>query len=225
MKIHLQKEIDLLKKRLFHLSSLVEENLDKAIRAVLQGDLELAREVRAADYEIDLSEVEVEEECLKILALHQPVAVDLRFLIAVLKMNNDLERIGDLAVNIANGKGCHRGRDLPPQQGEMFQELGLMARTMLRDSLDSLMNRDAQMAHGILLADDEVDAKYRELCRMFAAAMIDHPDQSETLVCWLLAAKSIERVADLATNIAEDTIYTIEGIIVRHNVIDDSASR
>jgi len=105
MKIHLQKEIDQLKKRLFHLSSLVEENLEQAIRAVVQGDRDLARTVRKGDHEIDLLEVAVEEDCLKILALHQPVAVDLRFLIAVLKLKHDLERIGELAVHLARGKG------------------------------------------------------------------------------------------------------------------------
>ncbi len=221
MKIHLQKEIDQLKKRLFHLSALVEENLEKAIRAVVNSDRELARAVRAADREIDLIEVEVEEECLKILALHQPVAVDLRYLVAVLKMNNDLERIGDLAASIARGKGCHLGQALPPKHGEMFRELGLMARTMLHDSLDSLMNLDAKKAHRILLDDDEVDAKYHELSRMLSAEVAANPQQAETMICWLLAAKSIERVADLATNIAEDTIYTIEGVIIRHGVAED----
>lgn len=222
MKIHLQKEIDQLKKRLFHLSALVEENLEKAIRAVTTSDRELAREVRAADQEIDLLEVEVEEECLKILALHQPVAVDLRYLIAALKMNNDLERIGDLAVNIARGKGCRRGKPLPPELAASFLELGLKSRTMLRDSLDALMNLDAPKAYQILKDDDEVDALYHELSRNLATRMTDDPQQSENTVCWLLAAKSIERVADLATNIAEDTIYTVEGKIVRHGFGDDA---
>ncbi len=221
MKIHLQKELDQLKKRLFHLASLVEENLEKAIRAATQGEYELAREVRAADEEIDLLEVEVEEECLKILALHQPVAVDLRYLIAVLKMNNDLERIGDLAVNIAGGKGCQRGPSLPPVLAQSFRELGMMSRTMLRDSLDALMNLDAAKAHAVLAADDEVDARYHELSRRLAAGMCDDARQSEAMICWLLAAKSVERVADLATNIAEDTIYTIEGVIIRHGSPED----
>ncbi|NCQ34932.1 phosphate signaling complex protein PhoU [bacterium] len=224
MKIHLQKEIDQLKKRLFHLSSLVEENLEQAIRAVVQGDRDLARTVRKGDHEIDLLEVAVEEDCLKILALHQPVAVDLRFLIAVLKMNNDLERIGDLAVNIARGKGCHRGRPLPPALGEAFRELGLLARTMLRDSLDALMNLDAAKAHSILVADDEVDAKYHELSHKLSGSIADDPEEAETMVCWLLAAKSVERVADLATNIAEDTIYTIEGKIIRHRSTEETES-
>jgi len=216
MKIHLQKEIDQLKKRLFHLSALVEENLEKAIRAVIQGDWELARKVRDADEEIDMLEVEVEEECLKILALHQPVAVDLRYLIAVLKMTNDLERIGDLAVNIARGKGCHRGRSLPPELAEDFKELGLKSRIMLRDSLDALMNLDAAKAHAVLQADDRVDEEYHRLSKKLSKLLGDDPDQAANMVCWLMAAKSVERVADLTTNIAEDTIYTIEGKIIRH---------
>ncbi len=222
MKIHLQKEIDQLKKRLFHLSSLVEENLEKAIRAVTRGDRELAREVRAKDAEIDLLEVEVEEECLKILALHQPVAVDLRLLVAVLKMNNDLERIGDLAVNIAGGRGCRRGKPLPAELAAAFGELGLKSRVMLRDSLDALVNLDVEGAHAVLKADDEVDAHYHDLSRKLTASLADDPGQAESIICWLLAAKSIERVADLATNIAEDTIYTSEGTIIRHRGVEDS---
>ncbi|MFH2051644.1 MAG: phosphate signaling complex protein PhoU [bacterium] len=221
MKIHLQKEIDRLKKRLFHLSSLVEENLERSIRAVCDGDTELAREVRRRDREIDLLEVEVEEDCLKILALHQPVAVDLRYLIAVLKMNNDIERIGDRAVNIARGKGCFAGSPLPPALVEKFRELGAKASRMLRNSLDALMEMDAAKARTVLAADDEVDAAYHDLARLMLKELSRSPERAESHYCWLLAAKSLERVADHATNIAEDTIYTVEGIIVRHGVEDE----
>ena len=118
MKIHLQRELEHLKKQLFHVSSLVEQSLKQAIRAVEASDSILAAQVKARDDEIDKLEVAVEEECLKILALHQPVAVDLRFLIAVLKANNDLERIGDLAVNIASGRNCMGGESMSPAFSE-----------------------------------------------------------------------------------------------------------
>ena len=221
MKIHLQKEIDALKKRLFHLSSLVEENLERSIRAVCGGDSDLAREVRHKDREIDQLEVEVEEDCLKILALHQPVAVDLRYLVAVLKLNNDLERIGDRAVNIARGRGCLEGPPLPPVLVARFQELGEKARRMLRCSLESLMELDAGKAQEVLKADDEVDADYHELSRLMLGELAGDPSRAESYVCWMLAAKSIERVADHATNIAEDTIYTVQGVIVRHGVDEE----
>ena len=216
MKIHLQKEIDQLKKHLFHLSALVEESLEVAIRAIYSSDPDLAATLPDRDREIDRLEVEVEEECLKILALHQPVAVDLRFLITALKMNNDLERIGDLAVNIASGRPCLSDETSPPVFGEKINNLGIKARAMLRLSLESLMNMDMEGSKKVLADDDAVDADYYAFIQMVKAEMAAQPGKLEAMICWLLVAKHIERVADLATNIAEDTIYTISGEIIRH---------
>ncbi|RKZ19507.1 phosphate transport system regulatory protein PhoU [bacterium] len=216
MKIHLQRELEGLKKSLFHLSSVVEESLKMAIRAVDESDAALAARVKETDTEIDRLEVQVEEECLKILALHQPVAVDLRFLVAVLKMNNDLERIGDLAVNIAGGEACRGGDSMPGPFKQKIHRMGEMARTMFRGSLEALMDMDAERARGILMADDEVDEQYYELMGMLRSEMATRPADADKLICWILVAKNIERVADLATNIAEDTIYTVTGDIVRH---------
>ena len=216
MKIHLQREIDGLKKKLFHLSSLIEENLKTAFRSIEEVDSDLAASVMRADKEVDRLEVDVEEECLKILALHQPVAVDLRYIIAVLKMNNDLERIGDLAVNIAQAVSCMDTEVLTPLWREKLFDLGDKARGMLRQSLESLMELNVTGARAVMEADDEVDEAYRE----FVSAMIDelknHPDRARKIVCWTQVAKNIERVADLATNIAEDTVYTVNGEIIRH---------
>jgi len=217
MKIHLQTELDRLKKQLFHLSSLVEENLRLAIRAVRDNDSKLAETVRRNDAEVDDLEVDVEEECLKILALHQPVAVDLRFLVAALKMNNDLERIGDLAVNIASIQPRVDSENGPPIFGERLQSLGEKAQRMLRQSLESLMNMDTAGAREVLAADDEVDLDYKNFIGILKKELAADSSSAESVIAWLLAAKSIERVADLATNIAEDTIYTVEGKIVRHN--------
>ncbi len=216
MKIHLQREIELLKKQLFHLSSLVEQSLKFALRAVHESDSELAARVREGDREIDRLEVAVEEECLKILALHQPVAVDLRFIIAVLKMNNDLERIGDLAVNIASGRKCMGGESMPAAFTEALHDMGEKAQAMLRSALESLMAMDVARAREVLAADDAVDARYREIVDLLRTEMGRRPGESEKMVCWLLVAKNLERVADQATNIAEDTIYTVEGSIIRH---------
>ncbi len=216
MKIHLQTELDKLKKQLFHLSALVEENLKLAFRAVKEDDSLLAASVREKDHDIDALEVEVEEECLKILALHQPVAIDLRFLIAALKMNNDLERIGDLAVNIAGIQPRLKSENSPPIFGDSLQALGIKAQIMFRRSLESLMNMDTAGAREVLVADDEVDLDYKNFIGILKKELAADPSHSETVFAWLLAAKSVERVADLATNIAEDTIYTVEGEIVRH---------
>lgn len=219
MKIHLQTELDRLRKQLFHLSSVVEENLKLAMRAVRDGDSGLAEIVRKNDAEVDALEVEVEEECLKILALHQPVAVDLRFLVAALKMNNDLERIGDLAVNIAGIQPRLKSDKCPPLFGERLQSLGEKAQRMLRGSLESLMNMDTAGARKVLAADDEVDLDYKNFIGILKDELAGEPAHVETVISWLLAAKSIERIADLATNIAEDTIYTVEGQIIRHSRI------
>ncbi len=216
MKIHLQREIEQLKKRLFHLSALVEQSLKLALRAVETSDSDLAAEVRDRDREIDRLEVSVEEECLKTLALHQPVAVDLRFLIAVLKMNNDLERIGDLAVNIASGRGCMGADSMPPTFTEGLHSMGEKAQSMLRMAMESLMAMDTAKAREVLASDDAVDAQYRELMTFLRGELGRRPEDSDKLVCWLLVCKNLERVADQATNIAEDTIYTVEGAIIRH---------
>lgn len=216
MKIHLQRELDALKKQLFHLSSLVEEILDDSIRTVTTDSPALVEEIKAKDDVIDSLEVEVEEECLKILALHQPVAVDLRFLVAAMKMNNDLERIGDLAVNIARVQrflARSRGKHL---FADSIEKMGAMARRMLSKALESQMNRDLEGATSILADDAEVDKAYYELIEKVKAEIAKGPDRAEDLIGWIMVAKHLERAADLATNIAEDTIYMVKGDIVRH---------
>ncbi len=216
MKIHLQRELDSLKKHLFHLSSLVETILEDAIQVITQNNSDAVDQIRARDMEIDRLEVEVEEECLKILALHQPVAVDLRFLVAVLKMNNDFERIGDLAVNIARAQKFLTHCERRHLFADHILKMGDMARLMLRKSLKALMNRDEDLALQVMHDDDEVDAYYYKVIELVKAEMSKGPEKSEELIGWIMVAKHIERVADLATNISEDTIYMVKGEIVRH---------
>lgn len=216
MKIHLQRELDALRKQVFHLCSLVEDNLALAIRTVQNpGDGQMEA-VRRRDREIDELEVQLEEECLKILALYHPVAADLRYLVSVLKLNTDIERIGDLAVNIA-GATRHLGdADMPPAVGDKLNLLAAKSSAMLRLSLEALMDLDTARARAVLTADDEVDRLYHELAAMLQDKMAGSPREANAIFCWLLAGKSLERVGDHATNIAEDTIYTVEGEIVRH---------
>ncbi|MFO7652547.1 MAG: phosphate signaling complex protein PhoU [Candidatus Krumholzibacteriia bacterium] len=215
MQVHLQKEMTQLKQRIVALSALVEENLRLAVKSVEKADIYLAEMICARDREVDAMEVEIEEDCLKILALHQPVATDLRFIIAVLKMNNDLERIGDLAVNVAE----RAGRFSAEKPMDLMSELTRMAacaRSMLRRSLDSVVNLDLSLAREVLADDDEVDAIYHGITRQVRERLSNHAVNVDELLQAMVVAKQVERVADLATNIAEDAIYMVEGRIVRH---------
>jgi phosphate transport system protein len=215
MSKHLHSELEQLKKRILHLSALVEESVRRSVRAVVERDLALATAVIAGDDRIDQLEVEIEEECLKLLALYQPVATDLRFVIAVLKINNDLERIGDLGVNIAQRAEAIVAR----APVELDLQLPLMAgkaQTMLRHALDSLVNLDPELARRVCDADDEVDELNRSVAARVKEAALADPRQLDPLVHLLLVARHIERIADQATNIAEDVIYMVEGEIIRH---------
>jgi phosphate transport system protein len=217
--IHLIKEIEKLKKMILSLSAMVEESVQRAVKALDGRDAGLAQRVIDNDYEIDKKEVDVEEECLKILALHQPVAIDLRLIIAVLKINNDLERVADLAVNIAE-----RAQFLATQQQVPmwfdFSKMAEKAQEMLHKSLDSLVNLDARLARQVCATDDEVDAMNRQAYLMVQEAIRRYPERMEPLIHMLSVSRHLERIADHATNIAEDVIYMCEGEIVRHRSED-----
>jgi phosphate transport system protein len=161
-------------------------------------------------------EVELEEECLKVLALNQPVAGDLRFIVSIMKINNDLERVGDLTVNIAERAKFLSTRERPDIPLD-FLQMTKKTQAMLRRSLDALMNRNAEAAHEVLLADDEIDAINREMYVKIQEEIHKKPAQMESLIHLLSCSRHLERIADLATNIAEDIIYMIEGAIVRHS--------
>ncbi|MFH2000010.1 MAG: phosphate signaling complex protein PhoU [Planctomycetota bacterium] len=212
---HLHRNIEQLKKKIFTLCALVEETVIKALESFSNGDLRLATRVVREDIDIDRMEIAVEEYCLQILALNQPVANDLRFIVATLKMNNDLERIGDLAVNIAQQTLVlsHNTRpEIPADLGDMAQK----ARNMLKTSLDSLVNLDADQARAVLDEDDEVDAGLRRMYGLFKEKIGEQPNCVDSFMCLLMVARHLERIADLATNLAEDVIYLVEGEIVRH---------
>lgn len=219
MSIHLEREIQKLKRQLLSLSALVDEQLQASVQAVVERDEELAAEVRERDGEVDRLEVEVEEECLKILALHQPVAIDLRFIISVLKINNDLERIGDLAVNVARKTLAFEGLLLAELPFEL-QDMSRKVQTMLRDSIDALVNFDASLASEVCARDNEVDSMKRTVRQAVEKAVCLHPEQAKPLLRLAAVTRNLERIADLATNIAEDAIYMIEGKIVRHMDMD-----
>ena len=215
MSMRLQKELEKLKKRILSLGTMVEERVRMTVRAVQERDEKLAKEIIERDREIDEREVEVEEECLKLLALHQPVAVDLRFLTAVIKINNDLEIIGDEAVNIAERVAYVATR--PPVK--IHFDYSIMAEkteAMLKSSLDALVNLDVDLAYRVCLQDDEVDEMNREIYDKFREAIRQNPERVGYLTNLLSVSRHLERIADHATNIAEEVIYMIEGEISRH---------
>ncbi len=216
---HFSRELEKIKKQILSLGAMVEERVRMALNAFDDNDAELARQIVETDYEIDEMEVEIEEECLKILALHQPVAVDLRFLIAVIKINNDLERIGDQAVNIAERVDVIAKRDLSDSFFD-YSAMGEKAQNMLKTSLDALVNMDADLAFKVVMLDDEVDQIKREAYDRIKQAMKENPDKIGFLINLLLISRHIERLADHATNIAEEVIYLIEGEIIRHAPYD-----
>jgi len=215
MSRHLQREIENLKKEMLRLGASVEGTVRDAARSLEERDSELARRVIQADVEIDNAEVKVEEDCLKILALHQPVAIDLRFIVAVLKINNDLERIGDLAVNIAERSVFLSTKSALDIDFD-FVDMARQAQSMLTDSLDALVNLSPKLAHEVRMRDDVVDEMNREVYIKVRDAIKENPDNMESLVHLLSVSRHLERIADCATNIAEDVIYMIDGEIVRH---------
>ena len=213
---HFQRELDKIKKMILSLGALVEQRVHRIKQAIDERDVVLAKEIMHLDHEIDEMEVDIEEECLKIIALHQPVATDLRFLIAVIKINNDLERIGDQVVNIAQRVERIAKRAVAPYHFD-YSEMADKAETMLRMSLDSLVNQDLDMAINVLQLDDEVDAIKNQAYDRIKQAMAEGvTDDVGYMINLLLISRHIERLADHATNIAEEVVYMIEGEIVRH---------
>lgn len=215
MSVHLHRALDKLKQDLLSLCALVEDQTQRAVRALLDRDLQSAKEVQRRDAEIDQREVEVEEDCLRVLALYQPVAGDLRFIVAALKINNDLERIGDLAVNIARKAASFA--TLTPMEIP-FDLAGMWRKTqaMLRDSLDSLVNLDVALAENVCLRDDQVDRCKRNIRLKYTEMIRQDPELTPALLTLMAASRNLERIADQATNIAEEVIYMVEGKIVRH---------
>lgn len=215
MRIRLQKDIDKLKAQTIDLSTLVEERFRMAVKAIECRDRKLARQVIEGDADIDQMEVDLEEECLKILALHQPVADQLRYIISVLKMNNDLERIGDLAVNIA--QRVESIADNPEMQIPFdYSTMCQSVQEMLEKSLDSLVKLDLDLAFQVCAQDDEVDIMKNAVQQQYVRKIAYDKDDLEALTDLFLIARHLERIADHATNIAEDVIYMITGEIHRH---------
>lgn len=218
-RLRLRRKIDKLNSLLLSLGAQVEENVHLAVKAIDRRDADIAAMVIDGDADIDRKEVDLEEECLEILALHQPVAVDLRHIIAVLKINKDLERAGDLAVNIAETAVHLSSRPRMTVPRDYFV-MAQRTQQMLRASLDAFVNMSAETAYQVLAEDDEVDRMKHALHRQFEERVDDELDSLPSLIHLFLVSRHLERIADLATNVAEEVIYMLTGEIVRHGKKD-----
>jgi phosphate transport system protein len=215
MKVHLHKEIDHLKKDILILGSMVEAALRHALEAIIDRDAEKARKVIKNDSYIDRKEIEIEEECLKILALHQPVAADLRYVTACLKVNNELERIGDLGANIA--LRATEIADSPEMDIFVdFKPMMDVAGEMLRQALNSLICMDSEKAMEVIEKDDVLDDYNSKMFVEIQKLIHKKPECTEYFVNLMSVSRHLERIGDCATNISEDVVYMIEGKIIRH---------
>jgi phosphate transport system protein len=213
----LHKELGHLERQLLSLTAIVEENVQLSFRALTERDVALAEKLIASDEVVNRKEVELEEECLKILALHQPVANDLRMIVAILKINCNLERIADQAVNISERTvdlAKFAQVDCPLNLGDMAQKVIIM----LEKAIEALINADLELAQAVLELDDEVDTLHGHNYKLFKDYIRKAPETIDTVLSYLTVSRHLERVADLATNIAEDVIYLNEGTIVRHTI-------
>jgi len=214
-RIRLQRKNEMLKSKLISLATSVEESVKLAIKAIRDRDEKLATSVIDGDREIDRVEIEIEEDCLEILALHQPVAMDLRFITGGFKIINQLERIGDLAVNIAE-TAVLLASEPPLQIPSDYFLMAERAENMLKNALDAFVNMDDALATEVLADDDEVDMMKHKLHRNFEERLGTEIERSRALIHLFLVSRHLERIADHSTNIAEDVIYMVTGAIVRH---------
>ncbi|MGB3211786.1 MAG: phosphate signaling complex protein PhoU [Desulforhopalus sp.] len=208
-------ELSKLNKKLLKMSSMVEERVRKATQVIESRDPKVIKAIIVDDYEIDEMEIEIEEDCLKILALHQPVATDLRFLVAVIKINNEMERIADIAVNIAMRVDNISKFKHQAATHYDFSTMSDKAASMLKKSIDALVNQDTALAKSIFLDDDIVDTCRNRCYEDVKERIKKDPEHPGFHINTYLLARHLERIADRAVNIAEEVIYFVEGTITR----------
>ncbi|HKH46073.1 MAG TPA: phosphate signaling complex protein PhoU [Thermoanaerobaculia bacterium] len=217
MERHLDQDLDRVRQMLLRMGGMVEGMAAKATQALLERSARLCTEVIEGDHEVDQLEMEIDETCHSILGRKQPTAVDLRFLVAVMKINGDLERIGDSAVNIA--QSVEQINDQPPLKPYIdLPHLSELVQKMVRNSLDAFVRKDVQLATEVCGSDDEVDGLYKQIFRELLTYMIEDPKTVSRALHLLLISRNLERIADHATNIAEDVIYYVEGRDIRHSM-------
>nr|WP_320189755.1 phosphate signaling complex protein PhoU [uncultured Desulfobacter sp.] len=215
MSSQLTRAMHKIKKEILSLGAMVEDRFKKTIYAVKTNDLEQANQIIETDYLVDAQEVEVEEECLKTLALYHPVATDLRLITAVIKINNDLERIADYAANIARRFKASGRRSNPFQYD--YTPMAEQAAKMLKLSLDALVSLDGNLAYRVREMDQEVNTMRNEAYNAMKEAIRKSPEKVDEIINMYLISRHIERVGDHTKNIAEEVIYLIDGEIIRHS--------
>ena len=217
MERHLDQDLDRVRQMLLKMGGLTEDMVAKATQALLDRDNTLCREVIDGDRAVDHLEIEIDEVCHSLIGRKQPTASDLRFLVAVMKINGDLERIGDSAVNIA--QSVLQVNDQPPLKPYIdLPRMSQLVQDMVRQSLDAFVRKDAALATAVCKADDEVDGLYKQLFRELLTYMIEDPKTVSRALHLLLISRNLERIADHATNIAEDVVYYVEGRDIRHGL-------
>ncbi len=216
MKEHFTQEISQLKRHLARQASEAERALGKALRAVATFDSALAAEVAENDYAIDCEEIRIEEDCLKILALYQPVATDLRTIVTVLKINAEIERVADMAVNIAERTKSVAESGVPADKRIDFSKMAAAAAAMLKDALDAFAYRDPAAARAVISRDDEVDVLHSGNIKCIQKNITSYPEYASYYLSCMTISKNLERIGDVATNICEDVIYLECGNIARH---------
>lgn len=218
---HFDVEMMQLKEKLLSMASKVETEINQSIEAVEKKDTDMASAIFGLDKEVDRMEIEIEEQAISLMARHQPAAGDLRFLIGVIKINNDLERIGDHGVNIAQSAIALASQpDVKPLID--IPRMAELAVSMLRDSLVSFISSDPEKAREVCTRDDQVDSLKRQILGELSTIMMEKPDTITRSMHLILVSRNLERIADLATNISEDTIYICQAKVIKHRIDQQS---
>ncbi|MCI0515264.1 phosphate signaling complex protein PhoU [candidate division KSB1 bacterium] len=219
MQRHFHDELQILRETILKMAAAVEASIAKAIDALTERDNKLADEVLVADDHINELEILIEEQCLRLLALQQPMAIDLRFLTSALKINNDLERMGDHAVNISEiAKILNEQEQLKPLID--IPHMAEIAQSMLKDSLDSFVNGDVEKARGVCIRDDDVDHLNDQLFRELLTYMMEDASNISRALDLILISRNLERIADLSTNIAEEVIFIYNARTIKHHLFE-----
>ena len=216
---HFQEELESLQERLLAMGGLAEERVREAVRSLVSRDSALVEHVLIGDEPINELHIEIDDRCFKLLALHQPMAADLRAIVAAVKINTDLERVGDLAVNIA--EATKRYLQHPPVKPLIdIPRMAEIAQAMLRDSLDAFVRREVVMAEDVIGQDDTLDGLKTQIFRELLTYMLSEPETIEPALDLILISRHLERIGDHATNVAEDVIFMVSARDVRHHSAD-----
>ena len=213
---HFEEELEQLKARLLEMGGIAEEQVRLAVKGLVERDRDLIERVLVGDQPLNLLHIEIDNRCFTLLALYQPMAVDLRSIVAAVKINTDLERVGDLAINIAEASRQYT-RHPPVKRLIDIPRMASIAQTMLRDALDAFVRRDTELAQQVLNEDDTLDGLKNQIFRELLTYMLQDPATIEPALDLILISRHLERIGDHATNIAEDVIFMVLAKDVRHH--------